>query len=90
MSGEERLTVERWRTVGVSGSMRGSRSEEMTQSNTSSPRGLEVTLESQKLRWQLKSPRIKRFLVEERMEMEKELVLPTVGEERIGGVHIKK
>ena len=38
MSGEERLPEERWRRVGVSGSLRGSRSEEMTQSSTSSPR----------------------------------------------------
>ena len=42
MSGEER-----WSRVGVSGSLRGRRSEEMTQSTTSSPRGSEVTLESQ-------------------------------------------
>ena len=47
MSGEERLPEERWRRVGVSGSLRGRRSEEMTQSNTSSPRGSEVPLESQ-------------------------------------------
>ena len=47
MSGEERLPEERWRRVGVSGSLRGRRSEEMTQSNTSSPRGSEVSLESQ-------------------------------------------
>ena len=39
MSGEERLPEERWRRVGVSGSLRGRRSEEMTQSNTFSPRG---------------------------------------------------
>ena len=38
MSGEERLPEERWRRVGMSGSLRGRRSEEMTQSNTSSPR----------------------------------------------------
>ena len=43
MSGKER-----WRRVGVSGSLRGRRSEEMTQSNTSSPRGSVVTLESQR------------------------------------------
>ena len=42
MSGEER-----WRRVGVSGSLKG-RSEDMTQSNTSSPRGSEVPLESQR------------------------------------------
>ena len=48
MSGEERLPEERWRRVGVSGSLRGRRSEEMTQSNTSSPRGSEVPLESQR------------------------------------------
>ena len=39
MSGEER-----WRRVGVSGSLRDRRSEEMTPSNTSSPQGSEVTL----------------------------------------------
>ena len=39
---------ERWRKVGVLGSLRGRRSEEMTQSNASSPRGSEVTLESQR------------------------------------------
>ena len=75
MSGEER-----WRRVGVSGSLRGRRSEDMTQSNTSSPRGSEVTLESQR-GWQLKSPRMKKFLD----EGEKESVLPSDGEERIGG-----
>ena len=48
MSGEERLPDERWRRVGVSGSLRGRRSEEITQSNASSPRGSEVTLESQR------------------------------------------
>ena len=48
MSGEERLPEERWRRVGVSGSLRGRRSEEMTQSNTSSSRGSEVPLESQR------------------------------------------
>ena len=49
MSGEERLPEEQWRRVGVSGSLRGRRSEEMTQSNTSSPRGSEVPLESQRV-----------------------------------------
>ena len=34
MSGEERLPKERCRRVGVSGSLRGRRSEEMTQLNT--------------------------------------------------------
>ena len=48
MSGEERLPVERWRRVGVSGSLRRKRSEEMTQSNTSSPWRSEVPLESHK------------------------------------------
>ena len=32
----------------------------------------------------MKSPRMKRFLEEERMEEEKESDLPSVGEERIG------
>ena len=85
MSGEERLPEERWRRVGVSGSLRGRRSEEMTQSNTSSPLGSEVPLESQRERWQLKFPRMKRFLEEERIEGEKQLVLLPVGEELIGG-----
>ena len=48
MPGEERLPEERWRRVGVSGSLRGRRSEEVTQSNTSSPKGSEVPLESQR------------------------------------------
>ena len=48
MPGEERLPEERWKRVGVSGSLRGRRSEEMTQSNTSSPWGSEVPLESQR------------------------------------------
>ena len=48
MSGEERLPEEQWRRVGVSGSLRGRRSEEMTQSNTSSPWGSEGTVESQR------------------------------------------
>ena len=48
MSGEERLPEERWRMAGASGSLRERRSEEMTQSNTYSPRGSEVTLESQR------------------------------------------
>ena len=43
MSGEER-----WTGVGVSGSLRERRSEEMTQSNTSSPRRSELPLESQR------------------------------------------
>ena len=48
MSGEKRLPEERWTRVGVSGSLRGRKSEEMTQSNTSSLQGLEVPLESQR------------------------------------------
>ena len=59
----------------------------MTQLNTSSLRGSEVPLESQRGGWQLKSPRMKRFLEEERIEGEKESVLPSVGEERIGGAY---
>ena len=39
----------------------------------------------------MKSPRMKRFLEEGRMEGEKESVLPSVGEERIGGhIHEKR
>ena len=87
MSGEERLPVERCRRVGVSGSLRGRRSKEMTQSNTSSPRGSEVPLESQRERWQLNSPRMNKFLEEGRIEAKKESVLPSIGEERIGGAY---
>ena len=57
----------------------------MTQSNTSSPWGLEVPLESQRGRWQLKSLIMKNILEEGRMEGEKESVLSSVGEERVGG-----
>ena len=46
MPGEERLPVERWRRVSMSWSLRGRRSKEMIQSNTSSPRWSEVPLES--------------------------------------------
>ena len=45
MSGEERLPEEQWRRVGMSGPLRGRRSEEITQSNTSSPQESEVPLE---------------------------------------------
>ena len=80
MSGEERC-----RRVSVSGSLRERRSEEMTYLNTSSPRGSEVPLESQRAWWQSRFPRMKRFMEEERMEGEKESVLPSVGQERIRG-----
>ena len=85
ISGEERLPEERCRSVGMSGLLKGRRSEETTQSNTSSPRGSEIPLESQRGWWQLKSPRMKSFLEEERIEAKKKSVLPSVGEERIGG-----
>ena len=42
------MPEERCRRVGVSGSLRGRRSEEIIQSNTSSPRGSKVLLESQR------------------------------------------
>ena len=67
-----------WKRIGMLGLLR-ERSEKMTQSNTSYPRGLEVLL-SPRGRWQLKSPRIKRFL-----EGEKESVLLSDREEQIGG-----
>ena len=54
----------------------------MTQSNTSLPRGSKVPFEFQRRSWQLKSPKMKTLLEEERMEEEKESVLQTVGEER--------
>ena len=43
MPGEERLPEKRWRRVGVSGSLRERRSEEITQSNTPSLQGFGST-----------------------------------------------
>ena len=48
MSGEEQLPEERWRKVGASGLLRGRKSENMTQSNTSSLQGSEVPFEFQR------------------------------------------
>ena len=48
MSGMELLPEKRWRRVDVSRSLRVRRSEKITQSNTSSPWGSEVPLESQR------------------------------------------
>ena len=45
---KETLGEERWRRVGMSGSLRGWRSEEMTQSNASSTLGAKAPLESQR------------------------------------------
>ena len=84
MSEEKQLPEERWRRVGISGSLRERRSEEMTQLNTSSPQWSEVLLESHRGWLQLKFPRIKRFLEEGNMEEEKESFVLSIGEERIG------
>ena len=46
LSGEERLQGERWRRVRGVGVIKEKRSEEMTQSNISSPWGSKVSLES--------------------------------------------
>ena len=48
ISGEERPPEERWREIGISESLWGRRSEEMTQSNTSSRQEMEVFSESQR------------------------------------------
>ena len=48
MPGEERLPEKEFRKAGVSGSLRGRRSEEITQSNAFYPLGSEVPLESQR------------------------------------------
>ena len=45
---KEMSRKERWRRVDMSGSLRGRRSEEMTQLNASSLQGLEVLFESQR------------------------------------------
>ena len=42
------MPEERRRIVDISGSLRGRRSGEMTQSNTSFPRGSEISFESQR------------------------------------------
>ena len=77
MSGEERLPEERCRRVGVSGSLGVRRSKEMTQSNTSPrlliPEGMMAIEVHQN----------EEILEEEKMEREKESVLPPVGEEQI-------
>ena len=84
MSEEEQLPEVRWRKVVMSESLKGRRSEEMTQrilplhggrKYLLSPRGVMVT----------EVPQIKRFLEKRRMEGEKKLILVSVGEERIGG-----
>ena len=63
----------------------------MIQSNTSSPWESGVSFESQGGWWQLKSPRMKKFLEEGGMEGKKESVLPFVGEKQMeGGINIKK
>ena len=49
MSGEERLPEDRWRRVGVSGSLRRRRSEEMTQSNTFFPQSRKYLLSPRRL-----------------------------------------
>ena len=84
ISGEEQLPEERGGRVGMLGSLRGRRSEEMIQLNTLSPPGSKVPFESQRGQWQSKSPRMKRYLEEEKMEGEKESVLPSVREEQMG------
>ena len=56
MSGEERLSREQWRRVGMSGLFRERRSGEMTKLNNSSPRGSVVPFKLQWEGWQLKSP----------------------------------
>ena len=57
----------------------------MTQSKTLSHRGRKNLLSPRGGDGKLKSPRMKRFLKEERMEEEKESVLLSVREEQIGG-----
>ena len=48
MSVEDQLQEEQWRRVGVAGSLSGRRSDEMAQLNPSSPRGSEVSFDSQR------------------------------------------
>ena len=60
----------------------------MTQSNTSSSRRLEVPFEFQEGLWQLKSPRMKRFLKKGRVEGEKESAIYQRANR--GSINIKK
>ena len=71
-SGEERLPKEQWKNVEMSGSLRERRSEEMTQSNTSSPRDSEVPLESQRV-ITIKIPKNKEICGEGKNGVEKEV-----------------
>ena len=48
MLGEERQPEDQWRRIGMSASLKESRSEEMTQSKASSLQGLEVPFEFQR------------------------------------------
>ena len=52
---------ERWRRVGMSGSLRGRRLEEMTQSNASSPRGVGSTLWVPEGAMEIEFPKMKRL-----------------------------
>ena len=84
MSEEEQLSEKRWRKAGMSGSLRGRKSEEMTQSNTFSPPGRNHLLSP---RWvmAIEVRRNKKIFGGGKNGGKKELVLLSVGEDRIGG-----
>ena len=87
------MPEERWKRVGMSGSLRGMRSEEMIQSNTSSPRGQKYLLSPRGMMAVIDSYRgmivIDRLISGEgRMEREKESVVLSVREEQIEGAFV--
>ena len=69
----KRLPEEQWKRVGMSGSLRGGVVR------------IDDSIEYFLPTWELKSPRMKRFLEERRTDGEKESVLLSIEEERIGG-----
>ena len=83
MSGEERLPENRWRRVGI----RLIEGEEVRGDDPIEyflPTGVASTFWVSEGVMAIEVPRIKRFLEEERMEGEKDLVLLSVGEDRRG------
>ena len=69
----------------ASGSLRGRRSEEMTEFEYFLPTEVGSTFRVPEGVMAIQVPRMKRFLEEGRMDGEKESILPSVGEEQIGG-----
>ena len=69
--------------------LRGKRSEEMTQSNTSFPWGLDVSFESQRV-MAVDVPKKKRFLEEERIEGKRSRYCYPSKKRKYGSISIKE